>query len=190
MIFSIDKETIDFLCKNKLTFTQYFICLLIHKQDTTTIIRLQKEVDIIGDCLIAQGNGKYKSEFTDLVDRGFIVRIRTAPKGEPNLLDDFALTNKFREDWVDFLTLAPQEFFDAYPQHVLVNGVNFPAKGCDFDEMSQKYLKAINNSVRKHKEVITKLKSLGEYAPINIMKFIGGRMWETVEVSKAKSRGY
>lgn len=191
MIFDIDKETIDFLCKNKLTFTQYCICLLIHKKDATTIIKLQHEVGYIGDSLIAQEDGKYKTEFLDLVDRGFIKRIRTAPKGEPKLLDDFALTAKFEEDWIAPIERAPQEFFDVYPNHVLVNGIDYPAKSCDFDEMSEKYLKAINHSIRKHREILPKIKALGQYAPVGIMKAIGGRLWDTLEVTaKAKSRGY
>ena len=48
MLYEIDNETIDFLCEHKLTLNQFAICLLIHKKDTATMIRINTEIGKIG----------------------------------------------------------------------------------------------------------------------------------------------
>jgi len=191
MITDFDKETIDFLCTNKLTFNQFAICLLIFRDDTTTIIKITNEVNVIGDCMIPLGDGKYKTEMDDLIDRKFLLRVKEDKK-EPYLLDNFRVNDKLK----DIFTLndITQEFFDAYPAKLIVNGVEYPARSCDFDELEEKYIKAIKSNLAKHKEIVKKLtasKERSPYALTGIMKFIGARGWEEIEETfKAKTRGY
>jgi len=191
MITDFDEETIDFLCTNKLTFNQFAICLLIFRDDTTTIIKITNEVNVIGDCLIPLGDGKYKTEMDDLIERRFLLRVKEDKK-EPYLLDNFRVNDKLK----DIFTLngITQEFFDAYPAKLIVNGVEYPARSCDFDELEEKYIKAIKSNLAKHKEIVRKLtasKERSPYALTGIMKFIGARGWEEIEETfKAKTRGY
>jgi hypothetical protein len=193
MIFEIDKETIDFICKHKITFGQYAICLLIQKGDASTLLRLQEEVGHIGDCMIPLGKGKYKNEIEDLEDRGFLENT-FVDKQDYFALDNFKVTPMFTKGLHAILKDAPQQFFDIYPTKLVVNGIEYSARTCDFDEMEEKYLKAINHSVTKHKEVIEKMTNFRKhntYATVNIMKFIGARAWDELELTtKAKVRGY
>jgi len=192
MILELDKETIDFLCVNKLTFNQFAICLLIHKKDVATIIRVTEEIGKMGSCLIPLGKDKYKNEMDDLIDRGYIEH-NSVDKRDYYAIDNFKVNKLFTKS-LDPLVSAPEEFFSLYPSKVVVNGVEYSARSCDFDEMGEKYLQAIKHSVQRHRDVISKLTAYRErntYAQMNIMKFIGGREWENMEAqSKPKVRGY
>lgn len=195
MLHKIDKETIDFICKHKLTFTQLGICILIHEQNGSVIMRVNKEVGMIGDCLIEQDNGKYKTEINDLIDRGFIKQISTSPElSEPFAFDNFKLSDFVTRELMTSLEEAAQELIDNYPSSVLVGGIEYPARSCDFEELEKNYLKAIKSSVNKHRQVIARLIAYRErntYAQVGITKFVGGRLWETLEdTTKVKSRGY
>ncbi len=183
MIYELDKETIDFICKHKLTLNQFAICLLIHKKDGATIIRLNIELGVIGDCMIPVGKGsdgktKYKKELVDLIDREFIETVHPVHGYE---IDNLKVTAKFTDEFITPLALAHEEFFEAYPKTIYVNGIEYPARSCDFDEMRVAYTKAIKGSVKKHKLILASLESdkqTSQYAKVNIMNYIGGRIWE------------
>ncbi len=196
MIYELDKETIDFLCKHKITFNQFSICLLIHKKNAAAIIQIGAEIGLIGDCMIPvgkdrEGKPKYKTELKDLIDREFIEIINPS---HGNDLDNFKVTDKFKDGFVTNIELASEEFFETYPKSVIVNGTEFPARSCDFEEMSVAYLKAIKGSIKRHRAIIEQLqteKQSNPYAKMNIMKYIGGRCWENnTETTKVKTRGY
>lgn len=195
MLNKIDKETIDFICKYKLTFTQLGICILIHQQDGAAIIKVNQEVGSIGDCLIEQANGKYKTELNDLINRGYITQINTSPQlSNPYGFDNFRLVDFISRELMTPLEEAFQELIDNYPEKILVKGMEYPARACDFEELEKSYLKAIKNSVNKHKQVIARLiayRERNDYAEVGITKFVGGRLWESLEVAtKPKVRGY
>lgn len=195
MIIKIDRETIDFLCKHKLTFTQLGICLLIYHQDTAAVIKLQDNVRTIGSALLEQPNGKYKSELRDLIDRGFIEQISNSPNlSNPLAFDNFRLNKDFSKEFLVPSGTIVEELIDAYPKKLYVNGVEFPATSCDFDKLEAAYIKAIKGSLKKHGEILKKLtayKERNSYAQVGIEKFVGGRLWETLEETiKSTSRGY
>ena len=78
MLFEVDRETIDFLCKKEITFNQFCLCLLIYKKDVASIIQLTEELGYLGDCLLpigtdSNGKYKYKTEIQDLIDKGFVL---------------------------------------------------------------------------------------------------------------------
>ena len=189
MLVEIDKETVDFICKHKLTFNQLAICLFILKKDVTSIIKIKNEVCYIGDCLIPTEDKEYKQELDDLIHRKFLIR-KIHDKHEPYAFDNFTLNTNFAKEFRTPQELG-EEFFSHYPKLGIINGTEYSAKACDFDDMVDKYYKSIKGSIRKHERIIELLKENGDrYATMNIMKYIGGRVWETDELStKVKTRG-
>jgi hypothetical protein len=188
MLYEIDKETIDFLCKHKITFNQFAICLLIYKKDTATIIRINEEIGVIGNYLIHKGVnsvGKklFKTELDDLIDRGFITHVFVDKRDEYSL-DNYIVNDKFKEGFLDEEGDMFEELWQAYPKMMYINGIEYPSKTGDYEELKEKYIRLIKNSKRRHKEVLSKLeihKSLNRYAFMGIEKYIGSRQWENVE---------
>lgn len=190
MITEIDKETLDFICATKLTFNQFAICLMVAKGDKAALIRLGEEVGLIGDCLIKVGKDKYLNEVEDLEKKGYLINT-FVDKNDYFALDNFKVSDKFLKQVTEPLASAAKEFFDAYPRRILVKGVEYPARSCDFDELEEKYLKAINNSIKKHRAVIAKMQAYTEttpYATLNIMNFVGARGWDDLKASTTKSK--
>lgn len=199
MIYELDKETIDFICKHKITLNQFAICLLIHKKDTATIIRIGEEIGVVGNCMIptgvVEGKTKYKKEIVDLLDRGFIIT-NFLDKNEPYALDNFILTDKFMEGFLTHETDMFTELWDEYPKFLHIQGLDYPAKSTDFDDLQVKYIKAIKSSKKKHIEILSKLRSYKEtntYALMGIEKFVGSRHWDNMDAGsspKIRTRGY
>ena len=194
MLYELDKELVDFLCRKKLTFTQFSICLLVHRKDVATIIRMEEEVGKLGDNLIALGDGKYKTEIDDLLDRGYLITEKVNKKFDYHI-DNLIVTQKFLHGFIDDKLDMAQEFWDTYPKNLMINGAAVPSTVCDYDEFTAKYLKAIKNSPRLHKEIIGKLQAAKEdypYAIMSIMNFVGSRHWEQMneQSAKVKSRTY
>lgn len=193
MLHEIDNETIDFLCKHKLTLNQFAICLLIHKKDTAIMIRINNEIGTIGNYLIpngvdSQGNKKYKKEIVDLIDRDFL-KLTFIDKDNKYNLDNFEVTTKFTDKFLQEADLF-EEFWQEYPKFIYVQGLEFPAKSTDYDELKEKYLKLIKNSKKKHKEIIERLKlfkSNNTYAQMGIEKFVGSRQWENLHSDTKQS---
>lgn len=195
MLYEIDNETLDFLCENKLTLNQFAICLLVYKKDTATIIRISNEIGKLGDYLIPngvdeQGKKKYKKELIDLIDRGFI-KLTFVDKDDRYALDNFEVTERFTKNFIKDEDIF-EEFWKEYPRFIFVNGLEYPAKSTDYEELKEKYIKAIKNSRRKHKEIIEKLKefkSTNNYALMGIEKFVGSRQWDNLsENNKSLSK--
>jgi len=185
MIRDLDKETIDFLCKHKLTFTQFAICLLIHKQDVATIIKITQEVGFVGTTRIKRGD-TWVLEIQDLIDRKFIVN-NFKDKDEEFALDNFELTNKFKDGFIFDEDEMAMEVFKLYPKHLYINGATAPAKAADIEEFTQKYIKAINGNLKTHKKVLEHIAMIkrtnNNYALMGIMKYVGSRDWEEYDNS-------
>jgi hypothetical protein len=187
MITKIDKETVQFICKHKLTFQQFCLCLLIYHKDVSSIIQINEEISVIGDCMIPVTIGgvkNYKHETNDLVDRGYLVN--NNPRGEYSL-DYFALTPKFTKDFLVDLTEAPKEAWEAYPKRLLIDNKELTSKTCTYDEFASEYLRGINFNIKEHKKAMLHLelmKKKSKYASCGIKKWAGGRLWNEEDLDK------
>ncbi len=194
MIYSIDKETIDFICEKGLTINQFALCLLIYHKDIAGILKYTNEVGYLGENIVIN-NGKKMTEIEDLLARGFLLNQGLDRKNE-YALDNFIVTEKFTKSFLLWIEDAAQELWYAYPKFLLIGGEEKPTKVCDYDEFELKYLKIINNSYKKHQEILAKLKaftSAHKYAIMNLMNFIGSRHWEDMpdaQQQQPKSRIY
>jgi len=189
MLLKIDSETVDFVCKHKITFNQLAICLFVLRKDVTSIIKIKHNVGYIGDCLIplTGETATHIQEMDDLVNRKFLIR-KLYDKNEPYAFDTFDLNPGFKKEFRTPEEIG-EEFFNSYPKTIIVNGVELSARTCDFQEMIAAYFHAIKGGIRLHENIVNLLKEKGGYATVGIMKYIGGRVWETDEVNtKVKSR--
>lgn len=184
MIAKIDKETVQFICKHRITFQQFALCLLIYHNDTASLIQIEEEIAHIGDCLIPTGKGDYKQEITDLIERGYLINNN---KKNEYVLDLFVLTPKFTNDFLVDISQAPQEAWDKYPKNLLINNQEVTTKSCNYDEFVTMYLKAINWDIKQHKKAlrdIELIKKQSKYAKVKIMNWAGGRLWNEREEEK------
>lgn len=195
MIYELDKETINFICKKKISFNQFAICLLINARDTAGIIQIQEELGFIGDRLIKKGDRTYINELDDLIDRGFILN-HEIDKKDFYALDNFVVTPEFTTGFLGDIDEMCKELWSEYPSTINIRGAEYPTKACDYDEFCKVYIKAIKSSIKTHNEIIAKLKkfksSHNNYAEMKIMNFVGSRHWENLqnESSKPKIRLY
>lgn len=183
MIYEIDKETIDVLCKKKLTPTQYFICLLIYHKDVQGVLKYTNETDIVlGDEVFWRGKEEVRA-LDDLITRGFLLNTGVDTRDQ-YAIDNFIVTDKFTSGFLIGVEEVFKELWETYPKHLLIDNEEKPAKAVDYEETENKYLRAIQFSITKHKEVISKLKAynkINKYASMNFRNFIGSRHWEDME---------
>lgn len=193
MITKIDKETLDFLCEKSLTFNQFAICLLIYHKDVAKIIQYTEEVGYMGTATIVTKDGFSVMEIEDLLQRGFLLS-HGLDKKEPWALDNFIVTEKFTKGFLIGTEDVFSELWQEYPKHILINNEEKPTKVADYETLEEKYLKAIGYNLKKHQEVMRKLKlykSSHQYAQMNLANFIGSKHWtELTDGHQPKSRIY
>lgn len=193
MIYEVDKETVEFICKKKISFNQFVMCLLINAKDTRSIIQIQEELGPIGNRLINKGGNTYINELDDLIERGFILN-HEIDKRDPYALDNFVVTPKFTTGFLGDQDEMCNELWTEYPPTINIQGSEYPTKVCDKEEFCEKYIKAIKGNVSLHKEIIAKLriyKSGNQYAQMKLMNFVGSRHWENLNgATKPKTRTY
>ena len=94
MLTRIDKETLDFMSKKKLSFNQFCICLLIHNRDVAGIIQYTDRIGFLGSGTKVNPDKTEVKEITDLINRGFLRHAGT-DKQNYYSLDNFDVTEKF-----------------------------------------------------------------------------------------------
>lgn len=179
MITQIDKETLDFLCKKKITFNQFCMCLLIMHKDAVAIIRYTNEIGFITGGTYRTPKNKEINELKDLLDRGFL-KHDNIDKNDYYSLDNFLITEKFSKNFGDHYKEAAKEFWDAYPIAFNIKGVRTEtARAVDYDEFEQKYMEIIKGDFGEHKRAMEKLSNMDKnYAQMKIMNFIGSKHWQ------------
>jgi len=161
---------VKFLRDAKITPTQYtFLATMYEKK--YQLIYMLKEIS---------KNVLPKDELEDLIDRGFIYNWN--PEGS-YALDHFEATQKFidlyegKAEWV-----CAEQFIDAFPRFIHINGKQVPARNCDLDVLEKTYYRKI---VKRglHDEVMTQLKWAIDNRKISmgIEKWFVSRQWEAIK---------
>ena len=184
MLTEIDKETLDFLCKKKLTFNQYCMCLMIYKQDHVSIIKYTNEIGYLTGGTVKKTDGKIVNELDDLLERG-ILKHDNIDKEDWYSLDNFTVTNKFLDNLFGNVTEMAEELWKAYPP-LLIQNEEKPSKAWDKEEFTEKYLRQIKNSRETHAIVMKRVKGFGKYAPMNLKNFVGSNDWENSSATEEK----
>ena len=201
MIYELDNELIDFLCKYKLTMNQFAIVLLLYKKHQggteyneamTSIMKLSDQVGRIGNCQIKtsridkEGNPIFINEVEDLIDRTIVTR--SFGKLHENDIDNFTLNSKLIKALGGSNTEEMfNEFWQAYPKHLLIKNAQVPAKTCDPDDLKEDYIKAIGKKLSNHLLVLEDIKRIREinnnYAQMGIAKYVASKQWEQEETN-------
>lgn len=189
MITYIDKDTIDFLGKKKLTFNQFCICLLLHEAQhdpqsgVAKVLQYTAEVGsfLTGGSVLRTDKTKV-NELEDLLDRGFI-RYAFIDKSDKHSLDNYSVTDKFTKGFLDRFKLYAKELWDAYPAKMHIGGeTKDVAKVYIYEDFEEDYSKILKEDLNQHQEALRAVKELvkrtGGYAEINLRNYIGSRHWK------------
>lgn len=168
------KEFVDILCKLKISANQYLICMLVYDRDGATTIKYYNE---------NSGNQFTYEEIDDLVDREYLLRLSKDRKNYQ--LDYFSTTTKFMSDFLIDEDDAGEEFWNAYPSWIWMNGRKTSAKSCDKDDIIEKYYRKIKGNKKKHQKVMETIEEYSKrndgFATMGIEKFVGSEQWTILQ---------
>jgi hypothetical protein len=186
MITTIDKETLDFLGKKKLTFNQFCICLLLHEGDISKVIQYTAEVAYLTGGTVLTSETKKVNELDDLVAKGY-VKFNWINKDDKWDLDNYAVTEKFTQDFLDKFKIYAKELWDLYPTDMWLNGEpKTVAKIYPYEDYEADYTKLLKTDISVHQKAVAPLKEWRKanpcYAPINLKNYIGVRYWEQLKL--------
>lgn len=161
---------VTFLRDAKITPGQYtFLATMYEKK--YNLIYMLKEI---------RKNIVTKEELEDLIDRKFIYNWN--PEGS-YALDQYEATQKFidlyegKAEWV-----CAEQFIDAFPRFININGKQVPARNCDLDVLEKSYYRKI---VKRglHEEVMKQLLWAVDNHKVSmgIEKWFVSRQWEAIE---------
>lgn len=169
----IDKF-IDFLMEHRITSDQYLYLMLYAIEKDATRYRYIEKV-----------RGLTVKQVEDLVKRGYLIN-----NNEPNQYyhDQITITPWARNIMLSDVALFAEEFWEAYPLFIWVDGKKFAARNMDRDEFIGKYMNRIGSSEKKHKEVMEVLHYAVSNNLINvgIKKFVGSEMWNSFKEEMTK----
>lgn len=190
MITQIDKQTLDFLAKKKLTFNQFCMCLMIYHQDVVGIIKYTNEIGFITGGTVMKPDKREVNELEDLIQRGYI-RHSFVDKKDYFSLDNFSVTEKFTKGFLDRFDEYAEELWKLYPKEGMISNKTFPAKSVDYDEYKDKYIGILKGDITIHELNMERLRTYiktHQYAEMGIIKYIGSRHWENLTDNARKIR--
>lgn len=146
-------------------------------------------------------NGIFRIPFKQIIpslqEKGVILKSYKMPSVfKVSDADSVEFNANFLKDYRKFSGELGVEFFNAYPDNIIINGSIASLKNWSkvFDNESDMYFaygKAIGWKEEKHKEVLALIEWAKQYNPellnTNIGNFIKSKLWETVR--KAKDQG-
>lgn len=170
------------LCVNlKITANQFNFCYLIYLKDWTSL-RKYTETTYINATGEKKSLALRQSELDDLIARGYIINLF-----EERTNSSFMTTPKFTKLLFVEDQNAWEDFWEAYFDTFIINGMHQSAKTADKDALGEIYLRKIKRNKKKHLSVMQALndyKSLvkqSKMQPMGIEKFVTGENWEVVK---------
>jgi hypothetical protein len=164
MILESPGQWVDFLCKHKMSPTQFLFLYIIYENDYPALYKYVQE------------NGGFDmSELNDLEERGYM--INDNPNLASSLADCYTVTDKFiKELYNTDVNTAYEEFFEAYPVQIYVDGRRLPGRNATLKTRTY-YKKKIATKRALHKKVMECL----EYAKRNNLVTMGMEKWIETE---------
>lgn len=166
----IDLERwIEFLHKVKLTPAQYAFLAIMYEKNYKLIYMIK---DISNNVLS-------KDELQDLLDRDYLYNWNDTGAYK---LDQFELTEKCTKMFDAKCTWAcAEQFIEAYPKWLYINGKQVPARSCDLDTLEKEYYRKV---VKRglHPTVMEQLQWAVKNHKISmgIEKWFSSRQWESI----------
>lgn len=164
------EKWITFIHKVKLTPGQYAFLAIMHEKNYKLIYML-KEIS---------KNVLTKDELHDLIDRDYLYNWNDTGAYK---LDQFELTDKCRHMFdTNCAWVLAEQFIEAYPKWININGKQVPARSCDLDALEKEYYARI---VKRgmHEKVMEQLNWAVKNRKISmgIEKWFSSRQWEALE---------
>jgi hypothetical protein len=143
MVYPLDKY-VDVLLKLDINAIQVLFCQIIFERRHDLLYRIAQEGQIFP-----------QKDLDDLVEKGLV--IDTNPTGPNKYADFYEVTDKFVQAFYDASTRDGEEFWEAYPPFINIDGKKIPSKAVNKEELVRWYHKHIG-SIHDHKKVMAALK--------------------------------
>lgn len=184
MIYETEKY-VDILVKLGITPNQFFICWVLYNRQYEL---LAKYIEM---------NGVFKKEDIDgLVNKDLILLTKAGSYD----IGEMVVTQEFAEEMIIEPEEAWEQFFNTYPNMLVVNNIKYAAKGLSIsDELAcvTKYTELLKKNKYLHIRIVNAVekwkKDNNGYATMKIDKFLTSKHWEELEKSEntnAKPRLY
>lgn len=148
MVYPLDKY-VDVLLKLDISPIQVLFCQIIYERRHDLLYKIANEGQIFP-----------RSYLQDLVEKGMVVD--TNPDSSNLFADYFEVTDKFVNAFYEASPKDGEEFWNAYPPFMTIDGKKIPTKACNKEELIQWYHKNVG-AKHPHKKVMQAL----EYAKDN-----------------------
>ncbi|MDC6350730.1 hypothetical protein PP178_04135 [Zeaxanthinibacter sp. PT1] len=167
----------EFLLRHNLTRDQFYFIWLILYREYALLYRTVEE-----------GEPFSKREILELVDRGFL--INTNKDNKKFSADAFEVTDQFKElIFSKDPSLMFREFWEAYPNFLFIHSKKMPTKGCNMEELEERYINLIKSNVPLHNSIILAIDwaKFRGYLNTGIIKFFESRGWEQLHQEMKES---
>lgn len=148
MVYPLDKY-VDVLLKLDISPIQVLFCQIIYERRHDLLYKIAQEGQIFPKAYLA-----------DLEKKGLI--IDTNPSNHSKYADFYEVTDKFIDAFYKVSTTDGEEFWNAYPPYITIDGKKIPSKATNKEELVRWYHKHIG-SLYDHSKVMAAL----EYAKNN-----------------------
>jgi len=164
------EEYVSFLTKHKISADAFLYMYLISIKDYPLMFKYLS---------YSYGKGLSYDELMSLTSRGYLVNLNYNPKAEFSA-DMFEVTSKFTDIMDKCISANPaDEFWDAYPAYLWIEGKRFAARNMDKDEFTKIYMSKVGKTKAEHQTVMEALEFGKNNQRINIGldKFIRTKMY-------------
>lgn len=95
----------------------------------------------------------------------------------------YEVTEKIEKYFIFNTDEAIEQLVEVYPKSIIIDGKQIPLILLDHDILGDVYSKAINYSLKKHKEILTIITSNSDNINFKLENFIRGRMWKDLSTT-------
>lgn len=172
------KKYVETLVRLEITPNQFLFCWLLYNKEWELMKYYMEKFGTFGI-----------KEIHDLADKDVIVLLN---KGSDKLIpSEIVVTERFAFEMIVDSEDAWEELIKTYPAKLVVNGVQFAARGMtlnDEKELKQRYTDYIKKNKYEHQNIISLVQKWkdknGGFAVMKIDKFITSKYWLDLEVER------
>jgi len=169
MLLNTPKQYVDYLCKHNISPEQFLFLYIIYENDYASLYKYVNE----------NGGFELKS-LEDLENRGYLIN---EGGSDTSWADNYRVTNKFiKELYNTDISTAYDEFFEAYPLQIYINGKKLPGRNATMKTRSF-YKKSIAPKRALHTKVMECLEWAVNNAQIHMgmERWLETEQWKTIE---------
>ena len=164
-----NKELVDFLALKQITANQLLFCYLIYSQQLDLFFKYAHEVKFTTE------------EIRELEDRGFVIN---QDYHSGTVYSDMYMVTERLLDGLDLIDTSQAEaFWLAYPNFLVIQNSQVPAKSTDKSEFLLNYSRKLVRSKALHKRVMQAIAfaKSRNLITMGIVKWVASAQWEVIE---------